>query len=261
MRRKEGVTLDFFRKFWWSITKPASYRGFLGQSTGRAMRYLALLVLLVSIPAIVYINEGMTGGVHQWKVLIDQWCPDFKLSNGHLKVYSQMPIISDNGDGTITIIDTGGKSYQSILAEYPTASFIFTRDQIFQLRSGQPRVVDFKSVKFITLTKDNLVYMLSHFRWLNLFVVILGFPIFYLLKIVEALAGALVAMLIGFIIRSPLDYGQAFKISVYALTLPYIIECLQWAVWQDFSYLLFCAVYLIYLVIGVRWATRSPIML
>ena len=118
----------------------------------------------------------MSAGVKKLAGQIKDGWPDFKLSHGQLRVYNTMPMLIDNGDGSLTIIDTTGKAYTTILAEYPTASYIITRDQIFQRRNSQARIIDFKTVRSITFTKQTLVYCLINFKWLGVLIIILRFP-------------------------------------------------------------------------------------
>jgi len=243
--------------------RPAAYRGFANQSTGYALRYLALLVLLVSIPTFLFIYYDMSAGVEKLAGQIRQSWPDFKLAGGVLEVDAPMPMIIDNGDGSLTIVDTSGKTYLTLLEAYPSAGYVITRDQIFQRREGRARVIDFKTLHFITFTKQILVHWMAYFRWISVLIIIFGFPFLYVFKLLEAAAAALVAMLAGFIFRSILNYSQAFRISVYALTIPFIAQGLQKALWPDCPYpsIMFYAIFLIYVVIGVRGATRSRIVL
>jgi len=243
--------------------RPAAYRGFASQGTNEALRYLACLVLLVSIPTFLYIYIDMSAGVQKLAEQIKTGWPDFKLAQGQLRVYSVMPMVINNGDGSLTVIDTTGRAYSTILHDYPTASYIITRDQIFQRRTGQARVVDFKMTRQITFTKQTLVYCLDHFTWLGVLMIIFGFPFLYLFKILEAAAAAVVALLVGMAARARLNYEQAFRISLYALTVPFIVQGAQKALWPGCPYpgLVFYSVLFIYLVIGVIGATRSRILL
>lgn len=227
------------------------------------MRYLAVLVLVVTLPTLLYIYADISGGVEKLAKQVNQSWPDFRLAQGHLQVYSESPLIIDNGDGSLTIIDTTGKSYREIFGQYPQANCIITRDQIFQRQQLQVRIIDFKMLKYFTFTKKNLITLMSYFQWFGVITVILGFPFLYLFKILEALAFALVAMLLGLITRTRLNYQQAFNISVYALTVPFIVQGLQKAFWPNFAYpnIIFYAVLLLYVVIGVSGAARSRIVL
>lgn len=243
--------------------RPKAYRGFANQSTGKAFRYLALLVLLVTIPAFIYIYHSMSPGTEKLAGQIKKSWPDFKLTRGTLEVNAPMPLIIDNGDGSLTIIDTSGRGYPAILQVFPAANYIITRDQIFQRRGAQARVVDLKSLRFVTFSKETLIYFMDHFEWFAVLTIIGAFPLLYLFKILEAALAALLAMLSGLLFGNSLDYNQYFRISIYALTVPFIAQGLQKAVWPDCPYpgILFYALLLTYLVIGVRGATKSRIVL
>lgn len=229
------------------------------------MRYLALLVLLVSAPTLIYINFDMAKGVDQLAQRVKNEWPYFKLSDGHLLVQSKEPFMFVNPDGTATVIDTRSDTdYSLIMNVYPTVNYVFTRNQILYRINGQNRIIDYASFKWLTFTKGNLVSIMQNFRWLSLLIIVLAFPALYLFKLLEALVGALAAMLIALFIQNRLAYEQAFQISVYALTLPFIIQGLQKALWPlpyPYPAILFYAVFLIYLIISVRGATRNPIML
>lgn len=227
------------------------------------MRYLAWLVLLISIPTFVVIYRSMSPGMEKLTVQIKQSWPDFKLAQGKLEVDAAMPVIIDNGDGSLTIIDTRGQDYPAIVQSFPAANYVITQDQIFQRRGGQSRVVDFKTLSFITFNKQKLIYCMDHFEWLAVLTIIAAFPFLFLFKVLEAAMAALIILLIGLLMGTELEYSHFFRISIYALTIPFIAQGLQKALFPNFSYpvILFYSLFVIYLILGLRGATRGPIVL
>jgi len=221
------------------------------------------LVLLVSIPSFIYIYQDMSPGTTKLANQIKQDWPDFTLTRGRLEVNAPMPVIIDNGDGSLTIIDTRGKDYPAIVQAFPSANFVITQDQIFQRRGGQSRVVDFMSLKFVTFTKQTLIFCMDHFAWLAVVTIIGAFPFLYLFKLLEAALAALLVLLIGLIIGTDLEYSHFFRISIYALTTPFIAQGLQKAMLPNFAYpgILFYSLFVIYLILGLRGAARGHIVL
>lgn len=255
--------MDFFRRFFWSIMRPAAYRGFAYQSTGKALGYLAWLVLLISIPTFIYIYIDMSPGTTKLANQIRHSWPDFTLTRGRLEVNAPMPVIIDNGDGSLTIIDTRGRDYPSIVQTYPSANYVITQDHIFQRRGDQSRVIDFMSLKFLTFTKETLIFCMDHFAWLAGVTIIAAFPLLYIFKLLEAALAALFMLLLGLIIGTHLEYSHFFRISIYALTIPLIAQGLQKALLPNYHYpgILFYSLFVIYLILGLRGAARGPIVL
>lgn len=227
------------------------------------MRYLAWLVLLISIPTFIVIYRSMSPGMEKLTGQVKQSWPEFKLAQGKLEVDAPMPVIIDNGDGSLTIIDTRGQDYPAIVQSFPAANYVITQDQIFQRRGGQSRVVDFKTLNFITFTKQKLIFCMDHFEWFAVLTIIVAFPLLFLFKVLEAALAGLILLLIALILGTELEYIHFFRISIYALTIPFIAQGLQKALLPNLPYsgILFYVLFAFYLILGWRSTARGPIVL
>lgn len=119
--------MGFFSKLKNSITNPKTYNEFLKESTGRAVVYLLLLCLIFgginAIRNVYDFNKGVLMVLNDFKENI----PNFVLANGELNVAGQMPIIINDGGPSVIIIDTSGKTAETVLDNYDSATLITKR--------------------------------------------------------------------------------------------------------------------------------------
>lgn len=228
------------------------YRDFAVQKTGRSMGYLAILTLIIGLPVLLFYANQMTTGTSDLIKEFSQGCPDFKLENGQLQVFAEMPL--NLGDNELPIIiDTTGQTDASIVNQY-NEIILFTQDQYIQKQGLQTKITNFSDLKGFTITKAMVESWLPMFKWLAVIMVLVGLPGIFLFKLIEALLFALVALILGAIFKVSLNYAKALNICIYALTLPFIVQALQKVFWPEFPHpsLLFYALLITYLIVGVR---------
>lgn len=220
-----------------------SYAYFIRQTTGKATLYLFLVSLffgiVIAIRPVIYINTEVPSMLNKVATEI----PDFTLQDGILEVQGEMPMKLGSESYPI-IIDTTGKSDESVLDEYASGIFI-SNTEMTQKTPEMLYVTPFKDIKHFIITKATLISALPMLRMLGTVLAFL-IPLFFvfvrfLSAVILTMAGLIAANIKGLRLR----FGDVFKLSSYALTLPILLTVLLMMTGLQLKYF-----NLIYLAIG-----------
>ena len=218
----------FFKSFFYSITSFGKYRLFLRQSTGRVVAYLILLSLVLSLATCAswFSQVSELIDIFSEEVLDD--VPDFKLENGKLEIYAEMPIVID-GDLPIVIDTRTDADPEDILYQYDNVILI-TSEKMIQKNYLQRQEVPWSLYGNLTMTRDSLVEAIPVLKP----TLVIIFAIFVIFFSVFFIAGkffsAFIVSLIGRAVNAAkgtrLSGRNIFKISVYSMTLPLVVGTL-----------------------------------
>lgn len=219
--------MGFFQQVIASFTNFDSYKVVAFQRSGRTLKYFFLLFTLVFILGSIRIAYDMTASFSEALNTVKENLPEFSLKNGELNVEGPQPIILGGENNTALVIDTTGKTNETILDNYNEGVFI-SKHELFTKQNYQVKKINFSAFKTVTLNKEKLVQWLPVLKWL---IIILGL-IGYLFSLVWALmTTALLAMLGTFMVkqavRSKINFSKLWNIAVYAMTLPWILEMVK----------------------------------
>lgn len=242
----------FFRSFIYSITSFDKYRLFLRQSTGRVVAYLVLLSLVLALVTCAswYPMTSKVVNMFSEEILAD--VPDFKLENGKLEIYAEMPIVIDSE--LPVVIDTRTDvDPEKILYQYDNVILI-TSEKMIQKNYMQRQELSWSMYGNIEMTRDTLAEAIPLFRPMLLIIFAIIAIFFIVFFIAGKFLSALIVSLIGRAYNSArgirLSGRNIFKISVYSMTLPLIagtlLNILRISI--PFMWVLFyvgCAVYVI----------------
>ncbi|TDT46011.1 DUF1189 domain-containing protein [Fonticella tunisiensis] len=214
--------VGFFTQMIKSMTDIKFYKYFHKQKIEKGFKYLLLLTLLLGSISLIRplydYNTEVIKIINSYKKSV----PEFELKNGELNVESPNPIII-NDDGSPLIIDTSGQIDEKELDKYDSGIFI-SRYKMVQKQMGNYNTIDFKDIRGFTLSKASVEKWLPFLKWINLFIVVLGFLWFYVSKLFSTLVLSTAALIICGISRLDIKYSSLFKMSFYALTLPSVIK-------------------------------------
>lgn len=251
----ENNKKGFFAQLVGSITNMESYQYFFKRTSGKAILYLLLLSLIFGtasyIRTVFDFNLGITKTINYFKSGI----PDFTFDNGELNMKGTMPLVLDKTEGDIIIIDTTGKTDESILNSYPNGVLV-TNHEFIQKENYGIKKQSFEMMQGVRFTKDNVLGFLPYFRLVNIFIVIFGVLFFFIGKLVSALWLAIVGIIISAIAKYKLPFETQYKLSIYALTLPIILKVLLAILKVTIPYF-----WIIYYGIAVVYLWKAIIML
>ncbi len=212
-----------FRSFWYSITSFSKYRLFLRQSTGRVVVYLLLLSVVSTLGSCIGLyaqTSEVTDRIS--RELIDGF-PDFRLENGQLEIYAEMPIVIE--DDPPVVIDTRPSiDVENILYQYDNVILI-TRDRYIRKSYLQRQELQWNLVyNNVTITRDNIRETIPYLKTILVIIFAVIAVISYVFITAGNFINALIVSAIGAIVNvargTRLSYRNVFKISVYSMTLP-----------------------------------------
>lgn len=219
----ESQKINFFTKIYRSVTDFSFYRLVLKEPSGKAFLYLLLLSLLFGAIALIEPIVATNKGINIANEFVRNEVPYFVLADGELEVDGDMPIIYEDGSEGI-IIDTTGKTDESILDEYERGVYISKYKLINKQDRIQKRVIEFSQMKDLNITKDDVMSLLPHARWIIAVILVFGIIGMFLGKLISTLLISIIGLIINAMTKAKLEYGNIYKLGIYSITLPTIIK-------------------------------------
>ncbi|WP_160676687.1 DUF1189 domain-containing protein [Clostridium sp. C8-1-8] len=246
----------FFKKFIKSIVDVKYYVNFNKETLGRAFMYLFLMSLLLgTLNSIKPMYSGITGVGKAVKEL-DKNSVDFKLENGVLNV-SNSPFTYEDGD-TYIIVDTTKNASEfdksSIKSNEKSTMYIFKDKIIIEQDFKDTQEIKYSDLGNVTFTKADLIHLMG---WVKIFVAII-IPLWiigmFIGHMFSALIVAVIGLLINIFIKAKVDFENLYKLAIYSLTLPTIVDILRGAFGLNVPhfYKIYILITLIYLGLALK---------
>jgi hypothetical protein len=154
---------------------------------------------------------------------LNQSMPEFQLKDGKFSFEGEMPFYVSSNTNEIFVIDTTGKVDEKVL-QGTMSGILITEDAMYIKNNTQQQTLNFYDMKNLELDKAKLIEFLPK---LSLFAA-LGMLIWFVFVVAGQLIFAVLIALIGLAICSGLNTDLKFKhvlnFSIYALTLPMLID-------------------------------------
>ena len=216
--------VNFIRQFWISITNWKEYPLLKAQTLGKAFGYLFLITLVFGsiglIKPIIEFNDFLEELAVQYQTKV----PEFAFGEGALRVDAKMPVVLLDEDNSLFVIDTSGATAKNILDKYEEGALV-TKDKLFFKHNRyEQREYNFSEFKEVRFTKSDLGSWIPYLKWLSFLIVLFGWGGFMVGKLFSALLVSLVGLIIFNSYREQLNFGQIYKLAIYALTLPILIK-------------------------------------
>lgn len=244
MKDGEKLKKGFFKKIWYSIYKIEKYSELSAEGFGRAMKYLATLVIIIAIASSTVTVYRTSKEIRNIANYIDEKAPELSYSNNVLSVSSEeQPIIDTNSEFGKIIIDTNSESEEQVnqyindIKEDENA-IIILKDKIILKEIGIQGIAGynykelFEEMGITEFNKQDLVEYLNGNSmmpiYLNLFLVLLiyAFVIYFINTLFYIISISIVGYLASIILRLKIRYVAIFNMGIYAITLPTILNIL-----------------------------------
>jgi len=221
--------VSFFAKLKDSTIGFSGYARLVRDPRGGFGFVATLLAVVVAIHGYMTMVE-VGRATQQMAQQVESW-PEFRIGQGRVEFAGEMPFTETMPDGTRLVIDTTGQTLPENL-NVNRGTVLVTSDRFYFMQPGIPAwEMDITTMQG-ELTKEALRQFLAarperiiSFFYLFVYIVQLAF---------KALDAALLGLLAQFYansLRRPIPYEVGYKIGLYAMTLPIII---QW-VWKEFT--------------------------
>lgn len=251
-KKEEVVKINFFKKVWYSVTKFEQYPRMASEGLRRAIKYLIMLVTIVTLFVTI-------GSVLEMKILVGNLAqyiqdniPEFSYSEGNLTMeVSETMVIEDIPYAEVdrivinTLIETNEQKEQEEKDNLinGTTIFFFKDEIILKTKSSENKILrqsytysnfitsyagenieKFDKNEFIQYLKSNKMttfytqYAVSVFIYLLIINIIVG--------LLDSLKIALLGWITTTITRIKMKFVAIYNIAVYSLTLPMILNIL-----------------------------------
>lgn len=243
----------FFKKVWYSIDKIEKYSELSAEGFGKAIKYLVILMVILSIISsvvTVYRTSLETKNIAQY---INENSPEFTYNDGTLQVDSEEVVKNDSSNYEKVIIDTKTDSEEQInqyinqIRDEENA-IIILKNKLILKETGIEGTVEynykdlFEKMGITELNKQQLVDYLTSSNmmslYLNLFLAlfIYAFIMYFINTLLYIVTISVVGYLATLILKLKIRYVAIFNMAVYAVTLPTILNMIYLIVNAFYTY-------------------------
>ena len=212
-----------------SFYNPETYRDAVMHKKGNTFGYLALPVLLCTIPLIISVVSGMSNFMKDDGAFIINQLPEIKISDGIVTMDKESPyFIKSKAGETLFVIDLSDSAGISELQG--SAKVLLTKNKLIgQQQENETRTYDLSKIQRFTLNaqKINDWYGFAWIVYIIIFVFMVLF--FYIYRLIQALVNAVFGLIISAILKVNLDFTSLIYIAMVAITPVAIIASLVWA--------------------------------
>lgn len=214
----------FFEKFKLIIVDRSFGASIKAESVGKSM--LFLLVVMLFIGSIIMIK----GEIELYKYSkeatekLSTNFPEFELKDGKFICEGVMPYIYNTSDA-VFIIDTSGNTNGAVLDGYKQGMIITETTLLYKKSASETRSYELNEFKNFNITKARLIELIKTWTVPGLVIIFIFSLLFiYVWKLIGVLTLSVIAIIINKILKMNLEYEDLFKISVYAIIYPSIIN-------------------------------------
>lgn len=223
-RNYEEKKLNFWMKIISSIKGINHCKEAIRETAGKAILYLLLFALIFgavgSIRSAVDTNREISKFINVYNTK----CPDFELVNGELTVEGNMPMTLAQNEDYYFVIDTTNSTSPDVLNSY-NQGILILKDKFIQKKNAlQTQTIEFSSLRGMTINKSKVNRYLPLAKLIIPFIFVGNILKYFLGGLISALILALFALILNSTFKTNLSYGQLYSLSIYALTVPIIMD-------------------------------------
>lgn len=233
---------SFFKKIWYSITKIEKYPEMAIEGVGKAVAYLAKLVIIISVILSAWLTYQTYTELNNGLDYIKNEFPSFSYKEGNLNVENnQEPIIFEREDIKKIIIDTQTDSQEEINSylnsiDKNSGGIVVTKDKIIIKNRvtdgaiqynytdifGASGIQEFSKEDVVNLKNNTNMSILIVNVFLTLFVY--GFIMYFITTLSYVLLISVLGFLATTMLKMKMRYTPIFNMSIYAITLSVILN-------------------------------------
>lgn len=213
--------MNIFKQFFKSIYSPKDIATFRHQGIGKTVLYIFFLSLITTIPIFTYASSTMHQSLDDARYLLENELPDFEIRDGILYANNE-PTIQKEDNVTIFIDDTGTISVHDV--EKTTNGIALLKTSVVVHFLDRTDTLNYSNLGINQLKKSELVEIIDTMNASLPIILTIIFIFLYLLQAIGEFLKVFIVGLIGLILgninKVKLNYGQTWKLSAYAITLP-----------------------------------------
>jgi hypothetical protein len=216
--------VNFFYQVKESVIDFKFYKQIKDNRFAKSFLYLLMLLLIVYTMLTVRNYFLVKSVMERAAFELSESIPDFELKDGKFSFEGEMPFYIGSSTNELFVIDTTGTVDENDLQD-ATNGMLITEDAIFFIKNNvQQQTLKFSDMKEAEFNKADLIELLPKLSWL----VLVGMLIWFVFVVAGHLLFAVFLALIGLAFSSSLNtdlkYKHVLNFSIYALTLPMLLD-------------------------------------
>lgn len=215
--------MNFFYQVKESVIDFKFYNKIKDNRFAKSFLYLLLLLLIIYTMLTVRNYLLVKNVMEQAAFHLNETMPNFELKDGKFSFEGEMPYYISSSTNEVFVIDTTGAVDEKVLQGVMTGILI-TEDRVYLKNSVQQQTLNFADIKETEFDKAKLVEILPSFSWFVLVVMLIWFVFVLAGHLLFAVILALIGLAISSSLNTDLKYNQILNFSIYALTLPMLID-------------------------------------
>ena len=240
---KELKGKGFFKKVKYSVFNIEKYPEMATEGLGKALSYIAKLVLILAIVLSIWILWQTYQIIKEGVSYLENQFPDFSYSDGILTVNTEEPITIDNEQFGRIIVDTKTDSEETInqylnsINEYGAGTLILKNRVVLKNIAMVGEISynykeSLESINLTTFNKQDVVNYVTggqiNSLYFSIFVTlfIYSFSMYFINTLWYAIIIGLVGYFTMFMLKMRMRYVAVFNMAIYALTLSTILNIL-----------------------------------
>ena len=235
--------MGFFRRVKTAIVDFEGYQNFISENLSKAIKYFLMITLIFSIIITICITIPFINLIMQFFEYVKNDMPNFSIKDNVLVLESEEPAIFKNDDLSLFIYVYPKLDKEKIDEIYiENKEFkngvIFAENQFFVKLEATAASISYDyntildSLRTDEITKQWVENYYNSSGYINLFIGLILFVLLYmfLTYIIVNLSNSLILAVLSFITakiyKVNLNYKKSFILSIYALTLPILLNIL-----------------------------------
>ncbi|RKD25990.1 hypothetical protein BEP19_03430 [Ammoniphilus oxalaticus] len=239
--------MGFFQQVKFSIVNIKKYEQLSTQRFSKIFLYLVILSIIAWFLSFASLYQTLNKEIKIFKEQI----PDFTFHEGHLEVAGPMPIILHKDLTSIVMVDTSGSTQKEHLNSFRSGALILS-DRVIN-KESEHRFEEFHFSRFssLSLTKDTVMSWLPYVNVIYLLLGVIIFLFTFFAYLVNAFWISLVGLLFRLILKVNITFSTIYKFSIYALTLPILLDRLLPYIGINLSGLVFYITAAVYIALAL----------
>lgn len=240
---KELKGMGFFKKVKYSIFNIEKYPEMAVEGLGKAVSYIAKLVVLLAIVLSVWTLYQTYQMINEGTNYLENEFPDFSYSDGMLSVDSEEAIIVENEQFGKIIVDTNTDSEETInqylnqINEYGTGALVLKNRVVlknitmigevsynYQESLNSMNLTEFNKQDVVNYVQEGEINALYFSVFVSLF--IYSFAMYFINTLWYALIIGIVGYFTIWVLKMKMRFVPIFNMAIYALTLSTILNIL-----------------------------------
>lgn len=237
MEETNNRKMNFFVRVYKSITNFDTYTQFASEPISRAIKYIIVLVLIFSIIVTIFYVSSFKSKISDGILYLKENVEDISFNNKMLSYNNNKCSIYNEEKNIIpiVIVDT---SEEPNIEEYKEKvklynyGFILLKDRmmVFIMSEGmenQFTTISYSDYYIENMSREEILNSFNNigiYIFIGIMMFIAEFIQYFIYIILNAIVLAVMGQLVAIILRLKMKFKETYKMGIYALTLPTLLE-------------------------------------